>query len=134
MENNTDIDWAAYFKSHGDFEISQMITPERSYLVAMKVQGFMFGELVTIKEVHMRCTCHEKFGNAPLAWEYEAVDKLRRAANELTGVAREAIMLVAKNNYNMELTYAQAKADLDLLVAEFKVNGHPIREREHAIL
>ena len=132
MGKTVDIDWAAYFKTHGDFKISEMVTPERSYLVAMKVQGFMFGDLVTIEQVHMLCTCHDKFKHAPLAWEYEAVDKLRLALAELTGVAREALLLVANNNYNMKLTYEQARADIEVLIEEFKVTGYRMPEKEHA--
>lgn len=90
------MDWAAYFKSHGDFVLAKLSGSDDVYELARKVQCMADDQIMTIEGVLYRCANHGRSGESFPEWLSVTRERTLKYGSILTGVAKEAFEFVLK--------------------------------------
>lgn len=102
------MDWAEYFKTHGDFVLEQYSGGEGLYVAAQNVLCLRGNTVLSVEAIIYQCSQHSWNGQIYEAWVYETKSRALKICNEMTGYEREALLYVINAEMGNEGSYHQA--------------------------
>ncbi|MGP1715660.1 MAG: hypothetical protein ACTS9Y_00645 [Methylophilus sp.] len=111
MHLDFDINWQAYFKSHGDFILAQLKGKDAAYQAALDVQCMLpSGLTYTVDSIMLSCAKHHTSQAEYKAWMEVTRIRLDGQLKLLTGIAREALIFVINEEQSEESLQEQAES------------------------
>lgn len=120
------MDWAEYFRSHGDFVLAQLTGGEALYVAANNVQCIIGGKAQTVDALMFECSKHNWNRQIYEAWVYETKNRVIALANKLTGYEKEALLYVLSIDMAEEGSYGQAIEAINQVKAIVEAGMQPV--------
>ena len=112
MNLDFDINWQAYFKSHGDFVLAQLQgNKDAAYKAALDVQCMLpNGMTYSVDSIMLSCAKHYTSQAEYAAWLEVTRIRLDGHLKQLTGIAREALIFVINEEQSEESLQEQSES------------------------